>query len=66
MNLREIRKAKKMTRVYVYAQTGIKPNTLSRKENGSRPWTIHEFQSLCDLYGILKPLEVDDYANLRK
>lgn len=66
MDLREARKKKKMTRLFVQMETGIKPNTLSRKEHGSRGWTIDEFQMLCDLYGIADPTELDDYRRLIK
>lgn len=65
MTLRELRKQNRMSRVYVEYKTGIKPNTLSVKENGSRAWTIEEFTALCDLYGVKQPTEVEDYARLR-
>jgi len=66
MDLREVRKSRKMSRLFVEAETGIKPNTLSKKESGLRPWSVPEFQMLCDLYGVSDPTALDDFKRFKK
>lgn len=66
MTLREIRKARRIPRTYVEYMTGIKPNTLSKKESGLRSWTIDEFSALCDLYKVDEPTTLDDYARMKE
>lgn len=65
MTLREIRKERKITRPYVEYKTGIKPNTLSKKESGLRNWTIEEFSALCELYEVAEPTKLEDYKRAK-
>lgn len=66
MTLREIRRARRIPRTYVEYMTGIKPNTLSKKESGLRTWTIDEYSALCDLYKVDDPTSLDDYVRMKK
>ena len=65
MTLREMRKERRMSRPFVEYKTGIKPNTLSKKESGLRNWTIQEFAMLCELYEIDEPTKLDDYQRAK-
>lgn len=56
-SLKEIRKSKHMSRMYVCDRLHITPNALSRKESGSRKFTLVEFGILMDLYEV-EPSEV--------
>lgn len=50
--LKEIRKEQGLTVAYVADAIGMKPNTLGKKENGQRRFTITEAQALCKLYKV--------------
>lgn len=56
-SLKEIRKSKHMSRMFVCDRLHITPNALSRKESGSRKFTVVEFSLLLDLYEV-SPSEV--------
>lgn len=50
--LKQIRLSKGLKQNYVAKCLGIKPNSLSRKENGSREFTVDELYKLCIMYDI--------------
>lgn len=50
--LKEIRIEQGLKANYVAEAIGMKPATLSRKENGLRRFTITEAQALCKLYKV--------------
>jgi transcriptional regulator with XRE-family HTH domain len=51
-SLRDIRKERHMSRAYVCDRLGITTNALSRKESGSRKFTLIEYGKLLDLYEV--------------
>lgn len=57
--VRELRKEKHVTRMYICDRLGIKPNTLSQKENGSRKFTNCELMAICDILEVA-PHEVKE------
>lgn len=56
-SLRDIRKSRHMSRAFVCDRLHITENALSRKESGSRKFTLVEFGKLLDLYEV-EPSEV--------
>lgn len=57
--VRELRKERHINRLYMCDRLGIKPNTLSRKEDGSRKFTNRELMAICDILGVA-PHEVEE------
>lgn len=57
--IREIRKEKHVSRMYICDRLGIKPNTLSQKESGLRKFTNKEISAICDILEVT-PHDVAD------